>query len=34
MYGSVLDHSDDEIRRVMHANYDGAVWTIRAGVPA
>jgi 3-oxoacyl-[acyl-carrier protein] reductase len=31
MYGSVLDHSDDEIRRMMHTNYDGTVWTVRAG---
>ncbi|MGB4324476.1 MAG: SDR family oxidoreductase [Candidatus Nanopelagicales bacterium] len=34
MYGSILDHSDDELRRMMHTNYDGTVWTIRAGVPA
>jgi len=34
MYGSVLDHSGDEIRRMMHTNYDGTVWTVRAGVPA
>ncbi len=34
MYGSILDHSDDEIRRMMHTNYDGTVWTVRAGVPA
>ena len=31
MYGSVLDHSGDEIRRMMHTNYDGTVWTVRAG---
>ena len=33
IYGSILDHSDDELRRMMHTNYDGTVWTIRAGVP-
>lgn len=34
LYGSILDHSDDEVRRMMHTNYDGTVWTVRAGVPA
>ena len=34
MYGSILDHTDDELRRMMHTNYDGTVWTVRAGVPA
>lgn len=33
LYGSILDHSDDEVRRMMHTNYDGTVWTVRAGVP-
>jgi 3-oxoacyl-[acyl-carrier protein] reductase len=33
MYGSILDHSDDEITRMMHTNYDGTVWTVRAAVP-
>ncbi len=34
IYGSMLDHTDDELRRMMHTNYDGTVWTVRAGVPA
>jgi len=34
IYGSILDHTDDELRRMMHTNYDGTVWTVRAGVPA
>lgn len=34
MYGSILDHSDDEIARMIDTNYDGTVWTIRAAVPA
>ncbi len=34
LYGSILDHSDDEIERMMHTNYDGTVWAIRAAVPA
>lgn len=34
MYGGILDHSDDEIARMMHTNYDGTVWTVRAAVPA
>lgn len=34
MYGSILDHSDDEIERMIDTNYDGTVWTIRAAVPA
>lgn len=33
MYGSILDHSDDEIERMIDTNYDGTVWTIRAGIP-
>lgn len=33
MYGSILDHDDDEITRMMHTNYDGTVWTVRAAVP-
>jgi NADP-dependent 3-hydroxy acid dehydrogenase YdfG len=34
LYGSILDHSDDEIERMMHTNYDGTVWAVRAAVPA
>lgn len=33
MYGSILDHSDEEIERMIDTNYDGTVWTVRAGVP-
>lgn len=33
IYGSILDHTYDEPRRMMHTNYDGTVWTVRAGVP-
>ena len=34
LYGDILDHSDAEIERMMHTNYDGTVWAIRAAVPA
>jgi 3-oxoacyl-[acyl-carrier protein] reductase len=34
MYGSILDHSDEEIQRMIDTNYDGTVWTIRAALPA
>jgi NADP-dependent 3-hydroxy acid dehydrogenase YdfG len=34
LYGSILDHSDDEVARMMHTNYDGTVWAVRAAVPA
>mgnify|MGYP006282046091 CR=1 FL=1 len=34
LYGSILDHSDDEVERMMETNYNGTVWTVRAGVPA
>lgn len=33
LYGSILDHSDDEVARMMHTNYDGTVWAVRAAVP-
>lgn len=33
MYGSILDHSDEEIDRMMETNYAGTVWTVRAAVP-
>jgi NADP-dependent 3-hydroxy acid dehydrogenase YdfG len=34
LYGDILDHSDDEVERMMHTNYDGTVWAIRAALPA
>lgn len=34
LYGSILDHADADIARMMHTNYDGTVWAIRAAVPA
>lgn len=34
LYGDILDHSDAEIERMMHTNYDGTVWAIRAALPA
>lgn len=34
LYGDILDNSDDEVERMMHTNYDGTVWAIRAAVPA
>jgi NADP-dependent 3-hydroxy acid dehydrogenase YdfG len=34
LYGSILDHTDDEVARMMHTNYDGTVWAVRAAVPA
>ena len=33
MYGSVLDHSDDEVIRMMRTNYEGTVHVIRATLP-
>ena len=33
MYGSILDHSDEEVERMMDTNYNGTVWTVRAGIP-
>ena len=33
MYGSVLDHSDDEVNRMMRTNYEGTVHVIRATLP-
>jgi len=32
-YGSILDHSDDEINRMMRTNYEGTVHIIRACLP-
>jgi 3-oxoacyl-[acyl-carrier protein] reductase len=34
LYGSILDNTDDDIARMMHTNYDGTVWAVRAAVPA
>ena len=34
MYGGILDHPDEEIRRMIDTNYDGTVWAVRAAVPA
>jgi 3-oxoacyl-[acyl-carrier protein] reductase len=34
LYGDILDHSDAEVERMMHTNYDGTVWAIRAALPA
>ncbi|MDO8645269.1 MAG: SDR family oxidoreductase [Candidatus Planktophila sp.] len=33
MYGSILDHSDDEVIRMMRTNYEGTVHVIRATLP-
>lgn len=33
LYGSILDHSDEEVQRMMDTNYDGTVWSVRAAVP-
>ena len=33
MYGSVLDHSDDEVNRMMRTNYEGTVHILRATLP-
>jgi NADP-dependent 3-hydroxy acid dehydrogenase YdfG len=34
MYGSVLDHSDAEVNRMMRTNYEGTVHIIRSTVPS
>jgi len=33
LYGGLLDNSDAEVERMMHTNYDGTVWAVRAAVP-
>jgi NADP-dependent 3-hydroxy acid dehydrogenase YdfG len=33
LYGGILDNSDAEVERMMHTNYDGTVWAVRAAVP-
>jgi 3-oxoacyl-[acyl-carrier protein] reductase len=32
-YGSILDHSDDDVNRMMRTNYEGTVHIIRACLP-
>lgn len=32
-YGSILDHSDDDVNRMMRTNYEGTVHIIRAALP-
>jgi len=34
LYGSILDHPDHEIARMIDTNYSGTVWAVRAAVPA
>jgi 3-oxoacyl-[acyl-carrier protein] reductase len=34
MYGGILDHTDDELERMLDTNVAGTVWPIRAAVPA
>lgn len=34
MYGSILDHSDDEYAEMIDVNFAGTVWGVRAAVPA
>jgi NADP-dependent 3-hydroxy acid dehydrogenase YdfG len=34
MYGGILDHSDEELDRMLDTNVAGTVWPIRAAVPA
>ena len=33
-YGSVMDHDDELVARMIDTNYTGTVWTVRAAVPA
>jgi NADP-dependent 3-hydroxy acid dehydrogenase YdfG len=33
MYGGILDHSDDDLTRMLDTNVAGTVWPIRAAVP-
>jgi 3-oxoacyl-[acyl-carrier protein] reductase len=33
MYGGILDHSDEELSRMLDTNIAGTVWPIRAAVP-
>ena len=34
MYGGILDHSDEDLARMMDTNYAGTVWMVRAALPA
>jgi 3-oxoacyl-[acyl-carrier protein] reductase len=34
MYGGILDHTDEELDRMLDTNVAGTVWPIRAAVPA
>lgn len=34
LYGSVLDHDDNDVAELMETNYAGTVWGIRAALPA
>jgi NADP-dependent 3-hydroxy acid dehydrogenase YdfG len=34
MYGSILDHSDEEYAEMIDVNYAGTAWGVRAAVPA
>ncbi len=33
MYGSVLDHSDEEVRMMLDTNIAGTIWAVRAALP-
>jgi 3-oxoacyl-[acyl-carrier protein] reductase len=33
-YGSILDHDDELLTRMIETNYSGTVWAIRSAVPA
>jgi 3-oxoacyl-[acyl-carrier protein] reductase len=34
MYGGILDHTDEDLERMLDTNVAGTVWPIRAAVPA
>jgi NADP-dependent 3-hydroxy acid dehydrogenase YdfG len=34
MYGGILDHTDEDLERMLDTNVGGTVWPIRAAVPA
>lgn len=34
IYGSILEHSDDDIRSMLDTNIAGTIWPIRAALPA
>lgn len=33
LYGSILDHDDEQVAEMMETNYAGTVWSVRAAVP-